>query len=388
MTDLRAAFDIRTGALTTDERLRSVWGLRDVSYWVPPELEALTRERHRGAVNAPVGSGGGPVLLLNGRWARCLNRVALEAGQALVEAGSGDLLAALLEPEQAERLRPTLGTGIVGLPGRPLAGRQLLSRPWHVRSDRDACLRLDLHRLIAERTGIDAGDLSEQGRLCVHASATVHPSVIFDPEQGDILIDERAVIRPGAIIIGPAFIGAHTHVLERTLIKANTAIGPWCKVAGEIGGTIMQGYSNKAHDGHIGDSWIGEWVNLGAGTTNSNLLNTYGEVVCRATPEGPNERTGETFLGCILGDHVKVAICTRIMTGAIVQTGTMYAAGVPISGAIRRFRWCTDAGVNPYRFDKFMEVATAAMARRKLVPTPALEARLASLANSSQEARP
>jgi UDP-N-acetylglucosamine diphosphorylase / glucose-1-phosphate thymidylyltransferase / UDP-N-acetylgalactosamine diphosphorylase / glucosamine-1-phosphate N-acetyltransferase / galactosamine-1-phosphate N-acetyltransferase len=177
-------------------------------------------------------------------------------------------------------------------------------------------------------------------------------------------------------------------VLERSLVKSNTALGPWCKVAGEVGGTIFQGFANKAHDGHLGDSYIGEWVNLGAGTTNSNLLNTYGEVVAKQSPRGSNERTGETFLGCVLGDHVKTAICTRIMTGAIVHTGTMWAATAAISGCVPGFSWVTDSSPppsgageqwKPFRFDKFMEVARAAMGRRKIVPSEATVAALLAL---------
>ncbi|MFT3685650.1 MAG: hypothetical protein QM783_12110 [Phycisphaerales bacterium] len=82
--------------------------------------------------------------------------------------------------------------------------------------------------------------------------------------------------------MGPAYIGSHSTVIERTLVKAHSSIGPWCKVAGEVGGVVFQGFANKAHDGHLGDAFVGEWSNLGAGTTNSNLLNTYGEVTMRS----------------------------------------------------------------------------------------------------------
>jgi UDP-N-acetylglucosamine diphosphorylase/glucosamine-1-phosphate N-acetyltransferase len=214
----------------------------------------------------------------------------------------------------------------------------------------------------------------------VAPGALVYPGVTFDLEQGAVVVAEGATIRPGAIIHGPASIGAHSTVLDRALVKGFTAIGPYCKVAGEIGGTIIQGYSNKAHDGHLGDSWLGEWVNLGAGTTNSNLLNTYGEVFAKAAPDASNERTGLQFLGCILGDHVKTAICTRIMTGAIVGTGTMWAATAPVSGSIPAFSWVTDAGTKGYRFEKFMEVARAAMGRRKIDPSTDYARQLEDLA--------
>jgi UDP-N-acetylglucosamine diphosphorylase/glucosamine-1-phosphate N-acetyltransferase len=264
----------------------------------------------------------------------------------------------------------------------------LISRPWHVRRWRDACLLADLQWL-AKQTG--ANEHVPHGVSLVpgagfHAAAwaTIMPGVVIDCSGGPVYLDAHALVRPGAVVSGPVYVGPHAQVLDRAVIRGFTAIGPWCKVAGEVGGTIFQAFSNKGHDGYLGDSYVGEWVNLGAGTTNSNLLNTYGEVICRAleTPAGPpgsNERTGETFLGCVLGDHVKTAICTRIMTGSIVGTGTMHAATAPISGTTPAMQWATDAGTKAYRFDKFMEVARAAMARRKVTPSAGYEQSLREL---------
>ena len=186
--------------------------------------------------------------------------------------------------------------------------------------------------------------------------------------------------RAGAVIVGPAYVGPHATVMDRAVIRGQTVIGPYCKVAGEVSGTVFQGYSNKAHDGYLGDSWVGEWVNLGAGTTNSNLLNTYGEVVARATPDGPNERTGEQFFGAVIGDHAKTAICTRIMTGAVIHTGAMIATTAAASGCIGRFAWCTDEGVRAYRMGKFVEVARAMMGRRGVTPSGGYVGRLEELA--------
>jgi hypothetical protein len=150
-------------------------------------------------------------------------------------------------------------------------------------------------------------------------------------------------------------------------------------VAGEVGGTIFQGYANKAHDGHLGDSWIGEWANFGAGTTNSNLLNTYGEVIAQASNGDQRVRTGLKFLGCIVGDHVKFAILTRIMTGSVFGTGSMIAkADAPT--CVGRFEWITEERRQPYRWEKFAEVAEAAMARRTVKMSAAYAKRLKGLA--------
>jgi hypothetical protein len=143
----------------------------------------------------------------------------------------------------------------------------------------------------------------------------------------------------------------------------NTSIGPMCKVSGEVGGTIFQGYSNKCHAGHLGDSVIGEWVNFGAGTSNSNLLNTYGNVIVTDI-DGKRHKTDRQYVGCFVGDYVKFAIETRIMTGSIIGTGAMVASSTPVPSPTPRFAWVTDKGTRTYQIEKFLEVARTVMHRR------------------------
>jgi UDP-N-acetylglucosamine diphosphorylase/glucosamine-1-phosphate N-acetyltransferase len=380
LTDLRPAFDVRTGALTTIQRLAAILGGADrqagdgpqafeiAALFVPKPLADLTRQSHPQPVNQ-LPDGDGPFLLINGRCPLPADQLAgLGVGQGLVEAETGDLVAALVGDVAGVR---DAGWSADGLETIELPGRHLLARPWHVRDSRDRAIEIDLD-ILARRIALNAPTapsppgvmaFGDHG-ITVAASAKVYPGAVLDAELGRIVIDERAIVRPGTIIRGPAYIGPDSILIDHALIKPNTAIGPACRVAGEIGGTIFQGYANKSHDGHLGDSWVGQWVNLGAGTTNSNLLNTYGRVWARATPDGPREDTGQTHLGAIIGDHVKTAICTRIMTGAVIHTGVMWAASEPISGCIEPFTWATDAGRGLYQLDKFIETARTVMARR------------------------
>ncbi|MCH7934089.1 MAG: hypothetical protein IIC36_08890, partial [Gemmatimonadetes bacterium] len=156
------------------------------------------------------------------------------------------------------------------------------SKPWHVRALRDEAIVRDLDSLTGQSSG------SAEGSFCaaIDPAATVHASAVLETDKGHIVIARGAIVRPFATIIGPVYVGPDSIVAENAVIRANTAIGPVCKVGGEVSGVIFQGYSNKGHAGFLGDSWVGEWVNLGAGTTNSNLLNTYGEVAARTTPTG------------------------------------------------------------------------------------------------------
>lgn len=363
LTDLRPAFNVRTGAFTTLERIQRSSSFRVVGWESPERARGLTGE----AISLPWSGGlklGQACLVLNGRCPLPPPELAsLPLGSAVVEQRSGDLIAAHVEPGG---VAAAARSETSGLSVRSTAEHALISRPWHVRAFRDACIAHDLKVLVDS-----AGGKS----VVVSPTARIHPTAVLDDEGGPIVIGDRAVVRPGAIICGPAFVGSGATVLDRCLIKPNSAIGPACKVAGEIGGTIFQGFSNKAHDGHLGDSYVGEWANLGAGTTNSNLLNTYGEVIARPfDPDGGiggSERTGERFLGAIIGDHAKLAICTRIMTGAIIGTGAMWAASAPVSGTVAPFSWVTDSGTRTYALRKFFEVMEAVMARRSVTPGPA-----------------
>lgn len=389
LTDLRPAFDVRVGALTLLERITLMTGRPPAGLIVPPHLEAVCREKWPSVpVNDRIAATV-DCLLVNGRWAVASSEALREVdelggtpaddrGEPLGHRVSPSQLAAFVRgaPIDAEGSRSD----------RLTEGSRALLRPWDARKLRDRALAIDLDlllRLRPESAALTAG-VTLIGDRGFNAAATARllPSVVLDTEHGPVVIDEHAVVRPGAIVIGPAYIGPHSTVLDRAVIRGNTAVGPFCKVAGEVSGTVFQGWANKAHDGFLGDSWVGEWVNLGAGTTNSNLLNTYSEVICRATPDGPNERTGETFLGAIIGDHVKTAICTRIMTGSILHTGSMFATTAPVSGTVGRFTWATDAGSRAYRFDKFLDVARAAMARRRVEPSAAYIDRLRALHDS------
>ena len=263
----------------------------------------------------------------------------------------------------------------------PADDAAVLERPWDVIRHRDLCLTTDLELLQARGNWSGPGPATVVGQcgVGVAADASVLPGVVLDASSGPIVIDEGAVIRPGSVIVGPVYIGPRSVISERALIKSGSVVGPMCKVGGEVSGCIFQGYSNKVHDGFLGDSFIGEWVNLGALTTNSNLLNTYGEVRARADVADPREPTGMTFLGCIVGDHVKTAILTRLMTGAVIGTGAMISTTGATGGVVPRFAWLTDQHPGIFRIDEFLETARAMMKRRGMAPSPALVARLMRL---------
>ncbi|MHC5045520.1 MAG: putative sugar nucleotidyl transferase [Planctomycetota bacterium] len=371
MTDLRACFEVRTGMLTTAGRLAAARPEPLGAYWVPADLAAVVAERADAPVNRlPDGK---DVLCVNGRWRLPRRDLSLKLGQAALEQDTEHVVAARLAREDAERF---LASGELpdGVDAQP-AGRELLYvYPWDVLAmlSEAICCDIEAVRILDAKVPSDEATVVGPHPVEVHRSAKLYPNVVLDAERGPIAVRERAVIRPGAVISGPCSIGRDAVIIDHASVKPNTVIGPMCKIGGEVGETVFQGYSNKAHDGHLGGSWVGKWVNFGAGTVNSNLLNTYGEVSMRLEPDGPMSRTGLTFLGAVVGDHVKFAIGTRIMTGTVVGTGAMIATTDPPPTTVRRFAWLTDKGESVFRFDKFMDTVVKVMTRRDQVPSRAV----------------
>jgi bifunctional N-acetylglucosamine-1-phosphate-uridyltransferase/glucosamine-1-phosphate-acetyltransferase GlmU-like protein len=147
-----------------------------------------------------------------------------------------------------------------------------------------------------------------------------------------------------------------------TVIQPGTSFGMFCRVGGEVKNSILFGYSNKAHEGYLGDSYVGKWVNLGAGTTVSNLKNTLGEVTARIGHR--NIPTGRRKLGAMIGDHVKTAIGTRMMAGSYLGFCCQLAASQILPSFVPSFTFLTDRDREPYRIDKAIEVITRAFASK------------------------
>jgi UDP-N-acetylglucosamine diphosphorylase/glucosamine-1-phosphate N-acetyltransferase len=183
--------------------------------------------------------------------------------------------------------------------------------------------------------------------------------VLFDASGGPILVRRGTTIQAFTRLVGPCVIGEETIVNGGRI--ATCSIGERCRVHGEVSMSVFTGYANKGHDGFIGHSVLGRWVNLGAGTVNSNLKNNYSDVHFW-TPRGV-EHTGMQFLGAFLGDHAKTAIGTRLTTGAVIGTGAnVYGTGIT-PRYVPPFAWGLD-GSDVWELNAFLETAERAMKRR------------------------
>ena len=190
-------------------------------------------------------------------------------------------------------------------------------------------------------------------------------AVIINAENGPVYIGKNAIIQEGAVIIGPFSADEGSIVAWGSKMRANTTLGPFCRAGGEVGNSILSAYSNKAHDGFLGNSVIGEWCNLGANTNNSNLKNDYSDVKLYSYATKQLEKSGELFCGLFMGDYTKAGISTMFNTGTIAGVSSnIFGAGFQ-DKHIPSFKWGgVDSGYALYRFDKAMEVINETMKRR------------------------
>jgi len=195
----------------------------------------------------------------------------------------------------------------------------------------------------------------------IERGARIEPMVLLDASGGPILVRRGSTVQSFSRLVGPCIIGEETIVNGGRV--ATSSIGERCRVHGEVSVSVFTGHSNKGHDGFIGHSVLGRWVNLGAGTVNSNLKNNYSDV-SMWTPRGI-ERTGMQFLGAFLGDHVKTAIGTRLTTGAVVGTGAnVYGTGLT-SRYVPPFAWGLDES-DKWELEPFLETVGKMMQRRDM----------------------
>lgn len=199
-----------------------------------------------------------------------------------------------------------------------------------------------------------------QHPLWIEGGVQIEPNVVLDVREGPIKLGAGTSIRAGTRLAGPAVIGPRSRLLGGSLAQIVT--GPFTYVQGEVEGVTFLGYTNKAHQGYLGDSYLGRWVNLGALTTNSNLKNNY-HTVRVWTPTGERD-TGELKVGCFLGDHVKTGIGLMLNTGTVVGAGAnLYGSTMPPK-YVRPFSWGEGAALGEYRLDAFLDTAARVLPRR------------------------
>lgn len=203
--------------------------------------------------------------------------------------------------------------------------------------------------------------------IFISKSANISPFINFDASEGPIFIDENAKILSHCYIQGPTYIGKNSLIKANTSIYHGTSIGEFCKVGGEIEASIFHSHSNKQHEGFLGHSYLGQWVNLGAGTNNSDLKNNYSKI--SVLLNGKNIQTNLQFFGALIGDHTKTAINTKINTGSIFGIAcNIFGNNFP-QKFLHSFTWGGCEKIENYEFEKFIETAKIVTQRRNVLLT-------------------
>jgi len=194
---------------------------------------------------------------------------------------------------------------------------------------------------------------------------------VLDAEDGPIYIDKDATVMANASLQGPLFVGAKSVIKMGAKIYESVSVGEMCKVGGEVEESIIHSYSNKQHEGFLGHSYLGQWVNLGADSNNSDLKNNYGTV--KVYVNGEMIDSGLLFVGLIMGDHAKCGINTMFNTGTVVGAmSNVFGSGYS-DKFIPSFTWGGVESMETYALDKALEVARRVMARRKMALSVAQE---------------
>ncbi|MDQ3697630.1 MAG: hypothetical protein M3373_06350 [Gemmatimonadota bacterium] len=251
------------------------------------------------------------------------------------------------------------GTRVVEVPGR------WLNEVWSLIVDLTAQLQDDIARVGPELecAVLPAGALLGGHPVYLERGATVEPMVCLDATAGPILVRRGATIRAFTRLVGPCAIASDALVTGGRV--GGCSIGEMSVVCGEISETVILGHANKAHDGFVGHSYLGRWVNLGAGTITSNLKNTYGTVQLW-TPRGVRD-SGTIKLGTLFGDHVKAGIGLRLTTGSVIGAGSnVYGADMPPK-YVPPFSWGEGRALGAYDVEKFLITTRRAMSRRGMM---------------------
>jgi UDP-N-acetylglucosamine diphosphorylase/glucosamine-1-phosphate N-acetyltransferase len=244
-----------------------------------------------------------------------------------------------------------------------------IENPWDIFSKNGEAIQTDFDLITAGRKSLalsPSNQIIGVENTFVEDGAKVE-CAILNASTGPIYIGKDAEIMEGSIVRGPFSLGDHSTLKLGAKIYGPTTIGPHCKVGGEVNNSVIFGFSNKAHDGFLGNSVLGEWCNIGADSNNSNLKNNYAEVKLWNYTKERFVGTGLTFCGLIMGDHSKCGINTMFNTGTVVGVNAnIFGSGFP-RNFVPSFSWGGAAGFTTYKVKDAFEVASKVFERRSMV---------------------
>lgn len=371
----RPVYNLICGMSSLGEKIVSSYPGAPVTLHIRPYLEPLFKARYPlFRINELIADS---VLFVNGRvlaGSDLASKIPLEGPAETVYYSGKNIAAARLSGTLLEELkqRPAGIASIGEIDGmqRVQVDVHLVEYPWDLINRLHEQMEIDFRRKVKSLKGkqikgkVYAGcQLLKKKNIVIDAGSVVKPGVVIDAENGPVYIGRNVIIMSHATIVGPVHIGDGSIVKIGAQVYGETYLGRVCKVGGEIAESVMHAYANKQHEGFLGHSYLGAWVNLGAGTTNSDLKNNYSTVKVQ-TGAGTID-SGSVFVGATIGDHTKSAINTVFNSGTVVGVSSnVFGSGFPPK-FIPSFSWGgAGEAFATYSFDRALEVAERVMQRR------------------------
>lgn len=371
LTHLHPDFDLRCGIHTARERARRAFPGERMALHVQPQLAEVMRERS----GAPVNERDPAVALFLSGTALLTPSLrasiaATEGGDAIVRGPEGILACRCSSPAFREAVYNWIEGGgePTGMGAKTVTcdDAAAIRFPWDIVTRNPGMISLDARDfppgVSTTATIAEGAALISPGGIAVGDDVRIGAGAVLDATHGPVVIDRGADIMHHAVIIGPAYVGAHARVKVSAKIYEGTSIGPWCKVGGEVEESILHSYANKQHEGFLGHSYLAPWTNIGADTNTSDLKNTYSPV--RMTLEGVSYDTGCLFLGLIMADHAKCGINTMFNTGTSVGVGCNIFGGDYPPKFLPNFTWGGAAALLEYDIERMCDTAATVMRRR------------------------
>ncbi len=363
----RTVFELRVGRKIVLDRTAQQLGLTVTGVWTRDCLAGVAAQRCGAPANKPVDKS---TILVNGRWLLekgttippkpCVGLVDDDVAYIVCNARTAGRLTPvdLLDPSRREE-------ALADLPKTSVPGR-MIRYPWDIIGELPELLGNDWAPTDASiESALDSDIiLGRKDQIHVGEGTSIHPTVVVDAGSGPIYISHDVRIGPYCVIEGPAYIGPGTRINPHAWLHGGNAIGPICRVGGEIDGCIIDGFTNKQHAGFLGHAYVGSWVNLGAGSVNSDLKNTYGSI--RVPINGVEVDTSRKFFGGIIGDHAKIGINASIPTGAVIGFSACVAATRSLPKWVPSFSWVTEERMASGDPSRLLDAATAMMVRRNI----------------------
>jgi len=359
----RSVFELTCGRKCLMDRIAQAIGQHPRGLWARDWIAPVAAHRCQLPVNAPATP---DTVLVNGRWlpGRSMERkpapFVATCGDSVVYVACDAALAKRLSPDvmlDEARFREALA----GVPSQEI-GATLIRHPWDLVSRNADVLRSDWKSgdCTADGAVSSSAVLLRPDYIHIGERATVRPMAVLDAENGPVYISHNVTIDPGTYIQGPVYIGPGTLIKPHTSIFGGTTIGPACRIGGEVNHSIISGYTRKEHEGYLGRCYVGNWVDIGPGTANTDVKTTFGPIRVAFGPRTVD--TGLSSFGAIIADHVRIGTNQKIPNGAVIGFCARAATGRFLPKFLPSFAWYSDSGLAAGEPAKLIETVRLAMA--------------------------